>query len=447
VRSLRTRLAIGLGASLGLLFLLLGISLTLRFHATVEAYVLSRLDHDAESLLVELSFDAQGAPELSTYPAGGLFQRAYSGHYFRIESAAGVLRSRSLWHHDLPAPHLEPGERIALHITGPEDEPLLLRVAGFRKTGRNVTIAVAEDLSQIDAEIVRWQRHFALLTSAFLLALVVFVIALLWHGFRPLKRVRSEIRALERGERAGLSETVPVEIGPLVQEVNRLVWLLGERLDRSRKALGDLAHALKGPLTLLGRLADDPRLADRPAVAHELRDRVEGIRTRIERELKRSRLVGPAQPGRVFCPAEELPPLIATLGAVHRNKALDVDTRISTRGRYAADREDMVELLGNLLDNAWKWAAGRIRVTVAGAAELRISVEDDGPGVPDSELHRLVRRGERLDEAIAGHGLGLAIVHDIARAYGGRLEFGRSPGLGGLRIHVVLPVPAVAAEA
>jgi signal transduction histidine kinase len=408
---------------------------------------LTRLDHDAESLLVALGFDAQGVPQLLDYPAGGLFQRVYSGHYFRVETDGGVLRSRSLWHHDLPAPQLAPGERIWRHTIGPEKKPLLLRVAGFRKSGWDLTIAVAEDLSDVDAEIVRWQRHFALMTSVFVLTLVALVIVLLWHGFRPLQRVRREIRALERGERSALSEAVPTEVRPLVQEVNRLVRLLGERLDRSRKALGDLAHALKGPLTVVGRLADDPRLANQPELAQELRDRVDVIRTRIERELKRSRLVGPAQPGRMFCPAEELPSLIATLEAVHRDKTVIVDATFVPERRYRADRDDMLELMGNLLDNAWKWAQGRIRLAVAGAADLQITVEDDGPGVPDAELHRLVRRGERLDETVAGHGLGLAIVHDIARAYGGQLEFSRSPALGGLRVSVRLPVASVGREA
>jgi signal transduction histidine kinase len=151
-------------------------------------------------------------------------------------------------------------------------------------------------------------------------------------------------------------------------------------------------------------------------------------------------MMGDAAPGARFRPAQDVPDLLATLGAIHRERGVTTTTRGLDDAPFAADREDMLELLGNLLDNAFKWAHGRVAVTYehSGPGAL-LTVEDDGEGVPETELYRLRERGQRLDERVEGHGLGLSIAHDVARFYGAELEFGRSPELGGLKVLVRFP--------
>lgn len=168
----------------------------------------------------------------------------------------------------------------------------------------------------------------------------------------------------------------------------------------------------------------------------------EQIRRLTERELRRSRLSGGGSPGQQFDAAVEMPPLIQALQRLHEGKNLDIQTQNLPDGSLPLDREDMLELLGNLLDNACKWAERKVRVSIEQVDGVEIHVEDDGPGVNEALLQQLTERGVRIDEQISGHGLGLAIVKEVTQLYGGRLEFDRSPLMGGLRVRVRLPLSA-----
>jgi signal transduction histidine kinase len=165
------------------------------------------------------------------------------------------------------------------------------------------------------------------------------------------------------------------------------------------------------------------------------------MRRMIDRELKRARLAGEGPSGARFLVESEVPPLMDALRQMYREKNLKLESRIPAAHSFAGDREDMLELIGNLLDNACKWARNRVRLTVETAPGLAVAIEDDGPGVSSGQLDRLIKRGVRLDESAAGHGLGLSIVNDIIRQYGGELDFDRSPDLHGLRVRVRLPAP------
>ena len=252
--------------------MVLGIGVSVSFRVLAERYILSRLEHDAESLLAALILaPPDESPHLRADRLNPIYQRAFSGHYYRIEVDNTVLRSRSLWDQDLKVPQVAPGGSVSLHIDGPERQLLLLRVAAYRKQGQAVTIAVAEDLSPIRAEVQRLQMRYAAFALVALMSLLLLQRYILARGLAPLAATRQALQALERGERRSLSERVPEEVQPLVRGINRLLNALQQRLQRSRNAVGNLAHALKTPLTLLGQIADrDEHFHDADSFPHEV---------------------------------------------------------------------------------------------------------------------------------------------------------------------------------
>lgn len=437
--SLRARLSAGLLSALVVTFLLLGLGLGAAARSVVEAHMISRLDHDAESLLAALEIPADAAPRLDEARVGAIYRRVYSGHYYVVAAGPHRLTSRSLWLQTLELPPLAPGAAATVRGTGPRGEPLLVRVRGFRKDGRDLQVAVAEDLAPVTAQVRRWQQGFAAVMALALLVLLAAQSWILRRGLAPLERVRAELGALERGERRSLGTAVPDEAAPLVAEVNRLLMLLGDRLERSRKAAGNLAHALKGPLGAALRASEDAGTA-----GAGIRAQLERIQGAVERELARARVMGDPMGGRPFDARRDLEDVLDTLRMVHRERALAIEAHADGLGRLPVEQQDMVELLGNLLDNACKWARSRVRLTLRDAGGLRVVVEDDGPGIEAQSRGSLAARGTRLDEGVAGHGLGLAICADIAASYGGRLELGASAELGGLEAAVGLPAPPAA---
>jgi signal transduction histidine kinase len=212
-----------------------------------------------------------------------------------------------------------------------------------------------------------------------------------------------------------------------------------DRLERSRSALGNLAHALKTPLTVLVQLEDSETVRQQPQLRQQLTEQTGTIRQIIDRQLKRARLAGVSTPGLMFEPGREFEGLVTILKQIYGERGLEIELDIPPDKSFAGDREDMLELFGNLLDNACKWASSRVLVTVSDAPGLEVSVEDDGPGCPPELREQLSQRGRRLDESTAGHGLGLAIVRDIVEYYQGTMEFGQSDKLGGFRVDVALP--------
>jgi signal transduction histidine kinase len=260
------------------------------------------------------------------------------------------------------------------------------------------------------------------------------------RSLRPLERVRSDIRRFEQGEVEELATNVPEEILPLVQEVNRLLRLLTLRVERTRNSLGNLAHALKTPINLLVQTLDHAETTINAGTRRALTNQTARLHQLVERELRRARLAGAGKPVRRFVPATELPELVGVVRRMHQEKTLEIEISGFPDHPLPIDREDMLELLGNLLDNACKWAKRRVHLDIAGGDIVRVRVADDGPGVPDADLDRLTQRGVRMDEERDGYGLGLAIAHDIVKLYSGKLEFRRSPELGGLEVVTELVV-------
>lgn len=435
MRSLERRLQLGLVLSLVLLIgLFWGVG-SQAVNKLTEDYVLSRLEHDAESLLSALVIEP-GQVKVRWRRLNQVYTQPFSGHYYTLLFEDGKsITSRSLWDQSLTFDALKPGESQHLQTDGPSEQRLLLWVKGFQKSDKRFTLMVAEDLTTIQAQRDIFIRDLAfLMLGGFLLLLFVQSIVIR-RSFKRLESVREDIHRLERGETGKLSEDVPTEILPLVQELNHLLELLSQRLERSRNALGNLAHALKGPLSLLHQKLDrDAPMTDSDHT--QARAQTERIHQLMERELKRARLAGSGLSSQRFEAAKELPDLVGLLRQLHHSRGLDIDYKLIGSANSLGDREDMLELLGNLLDNACKWATSRVLITVSGGQRVAITVEDDGEGLSNADIERLTQRGVRLDESVEGHGLGLAITKDIVKLYGGDIAFQRSEALGGLRVEV-----------
>ena len=438
MRAIKTQLSVGLVLSLVVLFLLQWLLVSASIRLLSEQYMASRLEHDAENLLAALSFDTGGGAQLNAALIDRVYLRPFSGHYYRITTGTQVLLSRSLWDQDLPPVTIVPGAQTVTHGNGPQRQGLLIRSASYRKQQHTLAVSVAEDLTPIDAGLRHFQWRYAGVSLGALLVLLIVQQRLVRIGLQPLERARQELERLERGELQTLDVNAPEEVRPLVLQINQLLDILNQRLARSRHALGNLAHALKTPLTLLNQLADDDRLRNHPPLRTALLEQLDAMRGIAERELRRARLAGAGRVGERVELAVELAALIETLRRLYRDKPLAFDVRADNGVFFRGDREDLLELLGNLLDNACKWACTQVRITAEPSNGLLLRIEDDGPGCTQAELDQLALRGMRLDEHTAGHGLGLSIVREIVDQYGGTLHFGLSPALGGLLVEISL---------
>ncbi|MEJ2425187.1 MAG: sensor histidine kinase [Candidatus Thiodiazotropha sp.] len=435
VNSLEFRLQTGLTLSLSLLMVLLWLFGAGSVQHLTEDFIASRLEHDAEAILAAMEL-GQGVSVVSA-KLNQIYRRPYSGHYYLILADQGEeVASRSLWDYKFQIPRMPFGVSERFHLPGPDGQHLLVWTRGYRKQGRDFTLAVAEDLRPLKQQRDRFLKHFALVALAGLGLLLVLQGVVVRGAFRRLNPLRQDVHNLATGREQRLREDVPTEFLPLVNEVNHLLRLLSTRNQRSRNAMGNLAHALKGPLNLLTRHFDQSTPSD-PSL-QQARDQVERIRILMDRELRRARLAGGKTLSERFDVQKDLPDLLHALRQIYRERQLHLEPRIEGTPKPFGDREDILELLGNLLDNACKWARSRVICRVSGSRGLDIVIEDDGEGLEDDAIELMTQRGRRLDESVDGHGLGLAIVNDVVELYDGRIRFDRSPELHGLRVRVEL---------
>lgn len=438
MRSLRRRLNLGLAAILVVIFSAHWLAADWVIRYVAEKQMATRLEHDGDSLLSTLAIDSAGRLRCNANHVGLVYEQPFSGHYFAVESSAGGFYSPSLGGESLAVQPAGLGRPYLYHAPGPKGQPLLMLTRAFRRQGYFIGLSVGEDLTDIGRAIMRLRLAYLAVTVVVLIVAILSQSADVRRALRPLSTVRGQLQEVARGQRSRIDAEAPEEIQPLVDEFNRLLVLVERRLQQSRTAIGNLAHALKTPLAVLFRVASDPCLAEQPGLGERLREHAAIIHDRIERELKWARLNGTRQSGAGFNPRAELTALAGLLGAIHEGKNLRIELDVPDRV-LPYDREDMLELIGNLADNACKWAAARVLIGVdCDAGYFAARVADDGPGCPEEALPSLTRRGLRLDESRSGHGLGLSIVHDIVEFYAGSIEFGRSAGLGGLEVNIRL---------
>ena len=435
MKSIQRRLSLGLASVLIVVGLILAQSSLWLFDHSLRRYLREDLKDETQTLLVAL-VRGQNGVQLDERRLDPTFQRPFSGHYFRIDFADETWRSRSLWDRDLPKP-ARAGLQDGLG-DGPRGQLLLVYRGDYQRFGQRFSISVAQDYTPILESFRRLQWLGLGLGAAALLLILLAQRYTVRSALRPLERVREQIAQLQQGRRTELDSQVPQELEPLVAQVNHLLSHTEDTLKRSRNALGNLGHALKTPRAVLVSLSEREELRDQPELQATLREQLAQIRQRLERELGRARLAGEALPGAHFDCAAELPGLFSTLGMIHSH-GLNLEWQAEPGLCLPWDREDLLELLGNLLDNACKWADAEVRLSLVQEGEgYRLWVDDDGPGIAAERREAVLGRGTRLDEQVAGHGLGLGIVRDMVEAWGGSLSLEDSP-LGGLRVAISLP--------
>jgi signal transduction histidine kinase len=427
-----------------------GVALTALFHQDAVSRFDDGLFDVANGLYAGSSVDDSGevdAPPLTDSRA----TRAYSGKYWQIaEPAPGrlhpVVRSRSLWDSELKGPDggvaaltKVAGKPIYYDTIGPVREPLRAVAMLTRLPGRAapVIFMAAEDRSPLEDDA----RRFAAETAGVLLVLgvglVVVVFVQVRVGLQPLFALRREVAAVRTGRADRLVRDYPSELEPLAEELNALVAHDQEVVERQRTHVGNLAHALKTPLSVM--LAEAER---HPGDLAEVVSRqAETMRGQVDHHLRRARAAARSQSLRERTPvAPVLEELSHALERIFRDQQVEIDWRSPDDLCFQGERQDLLEMVGNVLENACKYSGGRIRAvaTAEGPERLSLVVEDDGPGLPQERHSEVFKRGARLDESAPGSGLGLSIVDELARAYGGGVALGRSSG-GGLKVTLELP--------
>lgn len=424
-----------------------GPALSVIFQRSLGKIFDARLEDELDNMTAAL-FRAEDLGSVENLP----FTRVRSEFYWQVmlPSENGpeiLLKSTSLLgpRFSLPIEKVpEAGERVyandaLVDAQNEESRPVRVLYASVLLPGnaKPYIIAVGVERGKVVAEAGKVQRAvwagLGLMAAGFVIA----VLLILRIGLSPLRRVRAELSAIRSGRARRIdTRSLPSEIKPMAEELNGLLDHNEELVQRARTQVGNLAHALKTPLTVLSNEAK----AHAGGLSQIVMRQTEAMRGQVQRYLARART---AASGLVLGARTEVATVAEAIGRtllhIHRDDGkrllADIEEGIAFRG----ERHDFEEMAGNLMDNAFKWAHGTVRITArTEGGDLVMAIEDDGPGLAEDQCERVLKRGERLDESVPGSGLGLSIVYDLAKAYRGSLRLGRSE-LGGLKAELTLP--------
>ncbi|RUT29365.1 sensor histidine kinase [Arsenicitalea aurantiaca] len=407
------------------------------FEASLDSTLIALMASTEEDL-------ALGRITVDAAVADPRFEQPLSGWYWQIaDEDAVLLRSGSLWTDDLGAgAEAASGAVLRRTLQGPEGMALRALSRDFTAPGGTSRLRVTAAMPEAEIEARVAGMVGPLLTSLVLLgAGLVLAIALQVHfGLAPLKRLRDNLGRVHRGELPSLPAERYAEIAPVVEEMNALIAHNRKTIARARTHVGNLAHGLKTPLSVL-----DTSLARPPGPEREtaLAEVSASMNRMIGHHLRRARsAITHGVVGERSDVGEAVADLVPVFAGIYADRGLALETELAPGTVFAGERQDLDELIGNLIDNGCKWAKARVRVSAArsGPREISIIVRDDGPGLSTEDARLALERGRRLDEQRPGSGLGLAIVSDIAGLYEGRLEIG--PGeTGGTEARLILPAP------
>lgn len=445
--SLRLRLVGGGIAAMLFALALAGAGLTYVFKRHVSRTIGEDLDVHLRQLMGGLEIDASGKLILRKEPVDPRFAEPLSGLYWQVEGNRQILRSRSLWDDRIALldDPIAPGQ-VHRHVAGgPAGRRVLIaeRVVSLASlaAGERVRVVIATDLARIEHATSHFARDLAValgLLAAVLAMATALQVAL---GLRPLARLRQNVAEIRAGAARRMPVSAPVEVQPLSDELNALLDAQEREVERSRGRAADLAHGLKTPLAVLAGDVERLRSIGQSELAADIEQVADAMRRHVDRELARARIRVAAV--RAQTRSVALMPLVRSIVSMLRRGARgeNIDFRIEIADDITApfDRDDLAEILGNLLENAVRHARSVVRVRAAlkvGAVE--ISIEDDGPGLAPQERTAMLARGVRLDTRGGGAGLGLAIVRDVIEAYGWHIELTAS-ALGGLGVRLKGP--------
>lgn len=423
--SLRLRLIVGSAVGVILAVLLAGLFIGNLYRVHTTDRFQSELDHHLGELLALITVDPQGHPRVTQPLSDPQFNLARSGLYWQVDSRGGRLRSPSLSDdlHIAPAAdeHWETG-RVA-------HEAVRIRSTRTSIGGRPLIVSIASSQRLLDEQVARFHKDLIWSMTAVGLLLLAGAAALVRFGLAPVRRLGEDVERLRNGETERLDPHVPSEFTPIVGRFNALLDGQAQLITRARTESGNLAHNLRTPLALIIDEAEQLRLSGQAEAGEFLLKRCAVMQRQIDYHLARAAAAGTRGAGTLTAVGPLLAPIVEALQRLHADRRITVDVHVPDGLRLACDAGDLAEILSNLIDNAFKWAARRITIT---GLPHGIEVRDDGPGIPADQREAVLAVGKRLDPDTPGTGLGLAATADLLRFYGGRLALSEGAG-GGLR--------------
>jgi len=445
LESLRARVLLAVSGVLVVLFGITIIGLDITFQRSTGRAVDALLDAQMLGLIALAEPHPELGLSLPDQTADPRFNVADSGLYAALWNAAGqrIWQSLSLLDREIdPGPLPAPGERryVAIDLPGfPPGRGLLMGISWEFADGKIGTFALGTAVSLAPyAERQRsFRRNLIGWFGGVTLTMLVVIAGLLRRVLRPVGSLERQVREVEAGQRAQLAGSFPSELQGLARNLNALIDTERRRQVRYRNTLDDLAHSLKTPLAVMRTLLSDTQ---QDKASHEdLMQAVNSMEERVTYQLRRARASGTTGLGTAPVPVGPiLEDLKLTLDKVYRDKGIRTDLHVQPGTAFMGDRGDFTEVAGNIMENAYKYGKRRVHVEAAGSdGMVRLTVEDDGPGISAADVELLLQRGTRADESVPGYGIGLAVVKEIAELYGGRLDVKRAE-LGGARIELEL---------
>ena len=447
-RSLAQRLFLSAAAWSLAILLIAGLILSQIYRRTAVQAFDDRLGVYLRAIVADLATPSEDTRTEPGQLGDPQFELSLSGWYWQItplsQQAQPTKASRSLFAARLPrlddmgVRAQKDGYRRG-YATGPDERVLRIveREIDADEEGRFL-VQVAAVTEQLEEDIWRFQLAIALTFLLLGLALVGSTLLQVRFGLRPLRRLQGQVAAIRGGDGDRIDGTYPPDLSPLASELNLLIASNREIVERARTQVGNLAHALKTPLSVIANEAG----ADNSPLSAKMREQAQIMREQVDHYLNRARAAARSQ---VIGTTTEVAPVVERLlrifQKIHRDGSVEFASEIETQLRFRGERQDLEEMLGNLLDNAGKWARSRVILRVLptdGGAFLTLCVDDDGPGLPAHQREQAVKRGRRLDETKPGSGLGLSIVADLAAVYAGSFHLEDAPE-GGLRACLRLP--------
>ena len=447
--SLRLRLIVAASLAVAAALYASGLVLSQLFSGHVAARLDAELLVHANQIIANLELGPEGAVKLTVPPADPRFELPNGGLYWQIDLPGGTrLRSRSLWENVLTLPSDDMADAGVHHheLSGPDGTRLVALersiTIGPEAATKTMRVSVAVDRAEMDQATAGF--HAVLIRSLLVLGLGL-IAALLFQvhvGLRPLAHLRSALGGVHAGTESRIEGNFPTEVRPLVADLNALLERERTSIERAREQAGDLAHGFKTPLAVLSTVARDLERDGRTDAMREIEVQIDLMGRLVKSTLARTRIAGASAVGRRATPvASVVTRVIGAMKRVAADRNIVWSVDIAPATMFPGDETDLIEMIGNIADNAAKWATSKVAIRARVAdGRLWLVVEDDGPGLPPGAELDMPVRGRRLDETRSGTGLGLSIVAKIVEAYGGTLMLATSP-LGGLGVEVSFPTP------
>jgi len=459
--SLKNRLLFAAGGCCVVLILVTGFTVQRYMQDYLRSELVSKLTLSLDELLSRLELQPQGltttntsaplmpaaeltAPAFDVMPIPSLseprFSQPYSGFYWQIQTDSKVLkRSRSLWEAELSFRHLNDEFGLDYFVTaGPTGQALMVVQQKVKLPESEIFfwVSVAQENSSLASALQGVNRSLLIGLGLLALAVMILILLQLSWGLRPLATLRKELAEIENGDKAHFQHQYPQEIDPLVKDINRLLAHHQHLLERARTNAGNMAHALKTPLSIMHNELALTQPPQKPLLQQQLQQ----MRQQIEYHLSASQIAAKQLLGAKCSPYQQCSNAVSAFSRLYVSRNVTVEISFDKALTVAVDGRDFDEMAGNLIENAYKWATSRIVISAMIVGEqLEMIIADDGPGMTEAECEQVLGRGQRLDEQTPGHGLGLNIAAEMARMYQGQLTLERA-SLGGLEARLALPL-------